>query len=79
MIKFSESKINIVYDLLINVHRFFNMFYFQESQRYRGGSEPRLELFFRLKVNKLKVRARLSLILKSSIELFSVSSPKFII
>jgi hypothetical protein len=40
------------------------------SNRGRGGSEPRLELFFRLEVNKLKARARSSLILKSSIELF---------
>jgi len=39
--------------------------------RLRGGSEPRLE------VNKLKAWARSSLILKSSIELFSGSNSKF--
>jgi len=43
------------------------------------GSSSRLELFFRLEVNKLKARAQSSLILKSSIQLFSVSNPKFII
>ena len=61
---------NIVYDLLINVHRFFICFIFKSRQRIRGGSEPRLELFFRLEVNKVKARARSSLNSQSSNKLF---------
>ncbi len=54
-----------------------NLSYLTEDSDSRGGSEPRLELFFRLEVNKLKAQARSSLILKSSIELFSVKNSKF--